>query len=458
MEPSSDQDPQIKNQESETDFRWQALFQRAREPVFLLNRRRRILFVNRAWESLTGVSAAEARGLQCLRRSSLPHDPWDVVIRAVCCPPLEVLHGKPSRTRRLVPRAESTPDWWDVEFLPLHAEVGLLCVLGKITPLPRVDVAPAPPLPEKLVALRERTAQRYGFDQLGSTLAAFQRVVEQVHLASQTQVPVLIMGEPGTGKQWIARTIHHQGTLREGTFAAFDCARLPTAVLSGVLFGESGSGRHCRAGTKYLREPSLLSRELQIQLCAYLGEAKAGLQARIIAGCGAAPEAEIRAGRLTEELYCRLSTLVISLPPLRDRQADLSDLVERLLQRINSGSERPVTGLTPEAWELLHAYAWPGNLRELYAVLQSAAQRATSDRIEANQLPARLRLIVRLEQTPRPVPERLIRLDQILEQAERRMIVMALRKAHGNRSRAAELLSIWRPRLIRRIEALGIEE
>src|SRR5438309_10263190 len=115
-EPSLEPSPNS-NQESATDFRWQALFQRAGEPVFLLNRRRRILFVNRAWEELTGLSAAEARGLQCLRRPSLPQDPWDVVIRAVCCPPLEVLQGKPARTRRLVLRADAAPRWWDVEFL-----------------------------------------------------------------------------------------------------------------------------------------------------------------------------------------------------------------------------------------------------------------------------------------------------------------------------------------------------
>src|SRR5206468_952258 len=130
-------------------------------------------------------------GLQCLRRSSLPQDPWDVVIRAVCCPPQEVLQGKPGRARRLVARTDSTPRWWDVEFLPLHEQEGLLCVLVKLTPLPHEEAAPQPPLPEKLVALRERTAQRYGFDQLASNLPAFQRVIEQVHLASQTQVPVL---------------------------------------------------------------------------------------------------------------------------------------------------------------------------------------------------------------------------------------------------------------------------
>src|SRR5437868_2649677 len=168
MDEPSKQPSQIHHQQSETDFRWQALFQRAAEPFFVLNRRRRILFVNRAWEELTGVSAAEARGLQCLRRPSLPQDPWDVVIRAVCCPPQEVLHGKPGRARRLVPQADTAPRWWDVEFLPLHQKEGLLCVLGKIRPLPCEEVAPRPPLPEKLVALRERTAQRYGFEQLTS--------------------------------------------------------------------------------------------------------------------------------------------------------------------------------------------------------------------------------------------------------------------------------------------------
>ncbi len=457
MEAASSQPAPIHNPDPPTDYRWQALFQRAREPFFLLNRRRRILFVNHAWETLTGLSAAEARGLQCLRRSSLPQDPWDVVIRTVCCPPQEVLQGKPGRTRRLVPRTDGPPRWWDVEFLPLHEASGLLCVLGKITLLAQEEMAAHPPLPEKLVALRERTAQRYGMDQLTSKLPAFQRVIEQVHLASQTQVPVLLVGEPGTGKHWVARTIHHQGTMREGIFAALDCARLPAPVISQLLLRERHQDRQGCPGTRYLKEPSLLSREIQIQLCVAMGEAKAGPGARIIAGCGTAPEAEIRTGRLAEELYCSLSTLVIALPPLRERHADLPDLVDRFLLRISSGRELPVTGLTPPAWEMLRAYPWPGNLRELYAVLQSASQRTTAECLDVAHLPAKLRLDVRLYQTSQPAPDRVIRLDEVLEQAERRLILLALRKARGNRSRAAELLSIWRPRLLRRMEALGIE-
>jgi DNA-binding NtrC family response regulator len=308
-----------------------------------------------------------------------------------------------------------------------------------------------------MLALRQRTAQRYSFDQLASNLPVFGRVIEQVRLASQTHIPILLLGEPGTGKHWVARTIHHQGTMQEGTFVALDCARLPLPLLATLLVGASSLERRLCGGTRYLKDPSFLARELQIQLCTYLG-ANESNGARVIAGCSADPQEEIHAGRLVEELYCALSPLLISLPPLRSRQADLPALVERLLDRLNSGSERAVTGLTPEAWDLLRAYPWPGNLRELYAVLQSACQKTTSARIEASHLPASLRLAVRLQQTPQPVLERPLRLDQVLEQAERRLIVAALRKAHGNRSRAAELLSIWRPRLLRRMEALGIDD
>jgi hypothetical protein len=452
-----DQEPELQQSNSGKEFRWQALFRRAREPFFLLNRRRRILFVNRAWEELTGLSAAQARGLPCVRRPSLPQDPWDVVIRAACCPPPEVLEGKPGRARRLVPGVHSTPRWWDLEFFPLREQEGLLCILGKITPVVGDQGVTRPPLPEKLVALRERRAQRYGLDQLGSSLPAFQRVCEQVRLAGQTRVPVVITGEPGTGKHWIARTIHHQGSMPEGTFAALDCARLPPALLSAVMFRENRLGAPRSQATTYLREPAHLPRDLQVQLCASIRDSKEGSGARILAGCTGDLWEEVRSGKLVEELCCALSTLVISLPPLRERQVDIPLLVERLLERIFSGRDRPAPRPTSETWDVLRAYNWPGNLRELYTVLRSACQR-TTDRIEPSHLPAKLRLAVRLEQTAQPMPDRPLRLDQVLEEAERRLIVAALRKAHGNRSRAAELLSIWRPRLLRRMEALGIKD
>src|SRR5262249_3669082 len=98
------------------DFRWRALFQRSVDPLVLLSRGRRFLFVNQAWTELTRLPLAEVRGQTCVRRAPVSRDPWDVIVRSLCCPPPEVLAGRPGRTRRLVPGTEAGRRWWDVEF------------------------------------------------------------------------------------------------------------------------------------------------------------------------------------------------------------------------------------------------------------------------------------------------------------------------------------------------------
>jgi len=444
-------------------LRWQSFFRRAVEPLFLLTRQRRILFVNPAWEALTGLTAAQARGRVCTHRAVAEPGPWEALAR-VLAPPPEVLEGQSGRARRLAPATAGSRQVWDIEYLPLRDDHGLCCILGKVTAVTVERPAGTGLLAEPLVALCAQVARRYGLDQLASDLPAVRCVAEQVRLARQTRSPVLIVGEPGTGKQWLARAIHHHGT-RGGMFAALDCAGLPPAALAAVLFGDGGLARREGAGTLYLREPSGLPRDLQARLCDLLAAAgSAGAEdaagPRVVAGCAAEPEQEVRSGRLLEELSWALGTLVIRVPPLRRRVADLPGLVGRLLERTNAAGGGAVTGLTAAAWDVVRAYPWPGNLRELYGVLAGAGARARAggERIDAADLPAYVRLAVSLERTPLPAPTRALPLDQLLEQAERRLILLALRLARGNKSRAAELLAIWRPRLHRRMEALGIAD
>jgi DNA-binding NtrC family response regulator len=161
---------------------------------------------------------------------------------------------------------------------------------------------------------------------------------------------------------------------------------------------------------------------------------------------------------LLEDLACRLGTLVLEVPPLRERRADLPLLVETLLERANAEEGPRVVGLTATAWELVRDYSWPGNLRELYAVLASARARANGERIDAADLPSALRVAQTMRETPGRKPGPPLPLDQLLEQAERRLIELALRQAKGKKVRAAELLAIWRQRLVRRMEALGIAD
>src|SRR5581483_2174370 len=113
--------------------------------------------------------------------------------------------------RRLIPGMRTGGRWWDFDFFPLHDDQGLLCILGKITVIAASEPSEGPPLPERLVALREGVKERHSLDRLASNLPALHRVVQQVLLASQNRLPVLIQGEPGTGKRWVARCIHTQG-------------------------------------------------------------------------------------------------------------------------------------------------------------------------------------------------------------------------------------------------------
>jgi len=448
MEPSPEQPV---SSSPEEPFRWQAYFQKSSEPLFFLNRRRRLLFANRAWESLTGVSLREVRGLVCKRRSLDAEAETTEALAHALAPPPEVLEGQPARARRYLPVQKNQPRrWFDIAFFPIAGEAGLLGILGKITAVPRQGISDDPPLPEKIIALRERRFQEFALDQIASELPAMHRLVEQARLASQTQLPAALVGERGAGKQWLARCIHQHSDRRERTFAAIDCARLPSWVLLEVIRGNWEQVRK-PVGTLYLQEPACLPREMQEHLCHLLVSWKEDPEQRVsvLAGFTTEPNEEVRAGRLLPQCWCLLSPLVLNLPPLRERLDDLHWLIDRFLERACAASGKEVRELTEDAVRVLRSYSWPGNLAELYEVLCAACLRAKGDRLAVEDLPFHVRAA--------PVAaNRLLPLDSLLQDVERRLIILALKQARANKTKAAELLGIWRPRLIRRMQALGI--
>lgn len=429
------------------DFRWQALFQHSAEPVFVLNGRRRLLFANRAWEALTGHTFAEARGLACSRRDS--DHPLASLARTLCPPP-DVMHGRSARVQRPFPDATTGPPWWEIEFLPLSDAGGVIAIVGRITaPVPGPAPAGSHQLTEPLAAVRSKAAEHYRLDALDD--AGLATVAAQARLAAGSRCPVYVVGEPGTGKHWLARTIHHASDRRGQPFVALDCAHLPAAALGPVLARPDG------IGTLYLREPAALPRELQADLARRLAD-DAG--PRVIAGSAAAddPKRPVFLGQMLPELYDTLAVLVVPLPPLRARRDDLPRLVDVMLRRAAPVHGNAVSGLTATAWECVRAYPWPGNLRELYATLVQAGRRA-KDQIDAADVPLAVQQAKAASDAPaaRPAAE-LPPLDKVLEEVEKRMIRLALERAAGNKSKAAELLGIWRPRLLGRIKALGLDE
>ncbi len=432
------------NEHPSDTFRWQAFFQHAAQPVFLLNRRRRILFVNRAWETCTGLALAEVRGRVCRRRGRSASVEHDETLLGACAPPAEALAGASCMARR---RNPCGPGWWEIQFQPLAGTSDLLGILGTIRILGASAEAPFS-LPEKLMGIRDRQAHRYRLDEFGGGTPLLDRVREQARLAAQTRMPITLVGEAGVGKEWLARAIHLQSTQRERYFACLDAERVPAPLLGEILYGPRS--RQTGIGTLFLREPAFLPREWQGRIADTLRLGESPDFPRLMLGYRNDACAEVEAGRLLEDLHCAASPMTITIPPLRDRLAELPRFAELFLKRAGELASHSVQSVSPDALKALAAHAWPENLRELQEVVRDASRRAKGERIELADLP------FTVKHAPLP-PERRLPLDAILEQVERRLIVLALRLAQNNQTRAAELLEIWRPRLLRRMDKLEIK-
>jgi DNA-binding NtrC family response regulator len=180
------------------------------------------------------------------------------------------------------------------------------------------------------------------------------------------------------------------------------------------------------------------------------------LNMRIVATSAIELSQRVAEGRFSHELACALSTLVIEMPPLAARLDDLPLLAQAILEETNSVGFRQLGGFTPEALDQLAAYSWPGNIDELAAVVRETHERARASLIGVNDLPKRIHWAADAAAHP-PRHEETIVLADFLDRVERELIARALRRAKGNKSRAAKLLGLTRPRLYRRLVQLGLE-
>jgi DNA-binding NtrC family response regulator len=473
------------------------LWQRAREPIFWLDPALKLIWVNRAWEELTGSPAESVVGQTCQAHG--PTDAGDPVdLAASFRPPPEALAGRPAGSPTLILRADGQRLWRRVEFWPFRDEHdALIGLLGTVRPAddrPSVPDSEGQRLHVELLEIRRRLQGRYGFDTLVGHGPAHRRLLEQVRLAAASSVPVLIVGEPGTGKRQAARTIHQHGPGRERPLVAFDCQALPAEILERELFGAtdpdapgawmaraaatattsaaatattSAAATATAAGAKRPRlslgdgstllidEILSLPRDLQARLVAALDA-----RVRLLATTTLEPEAALEGEQLRPELYFALTTLVLRLQPLRRRRDELPALAQHLLERINQRGGEQRGGFAPEAIAALTAYDWPGNLPELARVIEQAhgRPRGPGHLIDVEDLPATIRGNLGAAYLPPSPPSPIKPLDELLTEVERRLIETALRQARSNKSRAAELLGISRPRLYRRIKELNLPD
>jgi DNA-binding NtrC family response regulator len=277
----------------------------------------------------------------------------------------------------------------------------------------------------------------------------------QILLAASTQAPVNIAGPPGSGREHAARTIHHQRWQDGGGIVPLSCRVLGGELLLSTLEnlrplpGPSGQSVPM---SLVLNDVDELSPDDQLQLVSLLPR----LRLERLYATSRTPLMELAArGAFQASLAASLSTLVIDIPPLAQRTDDIPLLAQMCVEDLNALGTRQRSGFTPEALDALCLYPWPGDVAELIDVVRAAHERAASARIGVQDLPP----VVRGESTVRkPRPAEPIRMSEMLARAEREILRRALRIARGNKTRAARLVGMSRPKFYRRLEQLGLAD
>jgi two-component system nitrogen regulation response regulator GlnG len=328
--------------------------------------------------------------------------------------------------------------------------------------------------------LKTQLVQSDSLGALVGSSAEIQTVIQRIRQVAVSSFTVLIQGETGTGKELVARAIHHESRRRDRPFIAIDCGAIPETLIESELFGYekgafTGADRRkeghfslADGGTLFLDEVANLPAATQAKLLRVLQErmvwrigarTPTPIDVRIIAACNVSLEAATKSGAFREDLYYRLSEFPIMLPPLRARRDDVMALAARFLDEASLELGRSVRGFEDDATRALLAYRWPGNVRELRnvvrrAVLVSEAGIGAADLALPNTVPSRS-AAEEVADAPDFASLKAAR-DHGAAEAERRAIRAALITARGNKSEAARLLKTDFKTLHVKMKHLGI--
>jgi two-component system response regulator AtoC len=310
---------------------------------------------------------------------------------------------------------------------------------------------------------------------------AMRVLYEQAARAARASISVLLLGETGVGKEVMARAIHRRSPRAAGPFMGINCAALTESLLESELFGSekgaytgavaarAGLFEAANGGTVFLDEvgelplatQSKLLRVLEERVVVRLGSTRPRpIDVRFVAATNRDIEAASQSERFRSDLYFRLAGITLSIPPLRERPAELALLVERFVAAACRELDRAVPlAVAPEALDLLRRHAWPGNVRELRNVIGRAAVLCGGDTILPEHLPPALlkpSAAVAPPSPSQPAPAADRDLPEQIRELERARIVDALEKCAGNQSKAADLLGISRRTLVSRLAEYGL--
>ncbi len=323
------------------------------------------------------------------------------------------------------------------------------------------------------VKLREHFTKRQQYYDLIGSSKAMQTIYETIEHIAKTDANVLIVGDSGTGKELIANAIHFNSRRSERDFVKVNCAALPKDLIESELFGYvkgsfTGAGQdrigliaQADKGSLLLDELAEMPIDLQPKLLRVLEERRfrrvgdsqsREVDFRLICSTNRLPHEALQNGLLREDLYYRISTITINVPPLRERGEDLQLLIEELFRRFCERYERQLQGFSQTAYQRLFAYHWPGNVRELQNIIERAVLLSKGPRIEAQDLPMGISHNSKYED-----PLIFIPANMTWNEIERAVLTTTLERTGGNKKAAAQLLGMQRSRLYNKLGKYKIE-
>jgi len=318
-------------------------------------------------------------------------------------------------------------------------------------------------LAEENIELHRLLDQQFGFENIVGKSAGMQKVFGIIRRVGPMDSTVVISGASGTGKELIARALHHHAGGRKGPFVSVNCGALVETLLESELFGHRkgaftgadsdrrGLFETATGGTLFLDEITETSSNLQVKLLRAIQEREVvpvggtvpiNVDVRIIVATNRDLSDEVKAGRFRDDLYYRLNVIHIHIPPLKERSEDIPLLVDHFLGRLADRQGRTFSSVAPEALKRLIAYSYPGNVRELENIVERAVALGEGDSLTVDLLPDE---VLRAQAGGISAESALGKgqdLDSLLADYERRLIESALHQTGGNRTKAAEALGV----------------
>lgn len=326
-------------------------------------------------------------------------------------------------------------------------------------------------LENKVEKLSNIISTKYGFDKIISSSMSMKTVFEKANAAARTDATVFLVGETGTGKELLAKSIHLQSDRRKYPFIPVNCGAIPKELLESELFGHrkgsftgavndhQGLFLSAHRGTIFLDEIGEMSKDLQVRLLRVLQEQKIrpigspseiAIDTRVIAASNHSID-ELKNKELRDDLFYRLAVVVIEIPPLRERKEDIPILIKHFISVFNNKYDKNLSGVDDKVLSILYNYDFPGNVRELENLLEGLVVLSPAGKKVINEKDLKSSLVWHdTKSTTQSVLS--------LEKVEKFAIENALRLSKGNKSKAAQLLGVSRDTLYRKLKQYNVAE